>query len=87
MDAEQQLLHERIAVYRLDGALFFGAAQRFLDELAAVDVIAAGYETAGVDVTNLAEFITFSVSQMAHLNGGGGCTARGGEAHDHAHDE
>ena len=34
--AEQQLLHERIAVYRLDGALFFGAAQRFLDELAAV---------------------------------------------------
>lgn len=57
------------------------------DELAAVDVIAAGYETAGVDVTNLAEFITFSVSQMAHLNGGGGCTARGGEAHDHAHDQ
>jgi SulP family sulfate permease len=36
VDAEQQLLHERIAVYRLDGALFFGAAQRFLDELAAV---------------------------------------------------
>ena len=36
VDAEQRLLHERIAVYRLDGALFFGAAQRFLDELAAV---------------------------------------------------
>lgn len=31
--AEQRLLHERIAVYRIDGALFFGAAQRFLDEL------------------------------------------------------
>ena len=36
VDAEQRLLHERIAVYRVDGALFFGAAQRFLDELAAV---------------------------------------------------
>lgn len=33
---EVNLLHERIAVYRLDGALFFGAAQRFLDELTAV---------------------------------------------------
>ena len=36
VDDEQQLLHERIAVYRVDGALFFGAAQHFLDELAAV---------------------------------------------------
>jgi SulP family sulfate permease len=27
---EQLLLHEHIAVYRLDGALFFGAAQNFL---------------------------------------------------------
>ena len=34
--SEQTLLHEHIAVYRLDGALFFGASQRFLDEL--VDV-------------------------------------------------
>jgi SulP family sulfate permease len=33
---ELALLHERIAVYRIDGALFFGAAQRFLDELATV---------------------------------------------------
>lgn len=33
---EVRLLRERIAVYRVDGALFFGAAQRFLDELAAV---------------------------------------------------
>ncbi|MDQ2684129.1 MAG: SulP family inorganic anion transporter, partial [Chloroflexota bacterium] len=30
-DAEAALLHEHIAVYRLDGALFFGAAQRFLN--------------------------------------------------------
>ena len=30
------LLHERILTYRLDGALFFGAAQRFLTELTAV---------------------------------------------------
>ena len=36
LDDEQRLLHERIAVYRIDGALFFGAAQRFLDELASV---------------------------------------------------
>lgn len=37
---EQALLHERIAVYRIDGALFFGAAQRFLDELTAITDVA-----------------------------------------------
>jgi sulfate permease, SulP family len=31
-----RLLHEGIVSYRLDGALFFGAAQRFLTELTAV---------------------------------------------------
>ena len=31
-----ELLHEGIIAYRLDGALFFGAAQRFLTELTAV---------------------------------------------------
>jgi SulP family sulfate permease len=38
IDAETELalLHENISVYRIDGALFFGAAQRFLDELATV---------------------------------------------------
>jgi SulP family sulfate permease len=36
-DAEEaRLLHEHIVVYRLDGALFFGAAQWFLTELTAV---------------------------------------------------
>jgi SulP family sulfate permease len=35
-DEESRLLSERIVVYRLDGALFFGAAQRFLKELTAV---------------------------------------------------
>jgi SulP family sulfate permease len=35
-DAEQGLLHEHIVAYRIDGALFFGAAQRFLTDLAAV---------------------------------------------------
>ncbi len=34
--AEHDLLAEHIVTYRLDGALFFGAAQRFLTELAAV---------------------------------------------------
>lgn len=33
-DLEHALLHEHIVAYRLDGALFFGAAQRFLLELA-----------------------------------------------------
>jgi sulfate permease, SulP family len=36
VDAEQRLLHEHIVAYRLDGALFFGASQRFLTELTAV---------------------------------------------------
>lgn len=35
-DTTNQLLHEGIITYRLDGALFFGAAQRFLTELTAV---------------------------------------------------
>ncbi len=35
-DDEQRLLQQHILVYRLDGALFFGAAQRFLTELTAV---------------------------------------------------
>jgi SulP family sulfate permease len=35
-DEEQELLSEHILAYRLDGALFFGAAQRFLSELTAV---------------------------------------------------
>jgi SulP family sulfate permease len=35
-DEEEALLSEHIVTYRLDGALFFGAAQRFLTELTAV---------------------------------------------------
>ena len=35
-DEEQRLLHDHIVAYRLDGALFFGAAQRFLTELVSV---------------------------------------------------
>ncbi len=35
-DDESALLHEHIAVYRLDGALFFGASQQFLDEFTAI---------------------------------------------------
>lgn len=34
-DAEHELLSARILTYRLDGSLFFGAAQRFLTELTA----------------------------------------------------
>jgi SulP family sulfate permease len=36
VDEELRLLHEHVVAYRLDGALFFGAAQRFLAELVAV---------------------------------------------------
>jgi SulP family sulfate permease len=36
LDDERRLLHDHIVVYRLDGALFFGASQRFLTELTAV---------------------------------------------------
>jgi Sulfate permease and related transporters (MFS superfamily) len=35
-DDEQALLSEHIVTYRLDGALFFGAAHRFLTELTAI---------------------------------------------------
>jgi SulP family sulfate permease len=35
-DTANDLLHSGIVMYRLDGALFFGAAQRFLTELTAV---------------------------------------------------
>jgi SulP family sulfate permease len=35
-DEETSLLHEHIAVYRLDGALFFGASQQFLDEFMSI---------------------------------------------------
>jgi SulP family sulfate permease len=35
-DAERALLAEHIVTYRIDGAMFFGAAQRFLTELTAV---------------------------------------------------
>ncbi len=35
-DEERELLHEHIVAYRIDGALFFGAAQRFLTDLAQV---------------------------------------------------
>ncbi len=38
-DIEHELLHQHIAVYRIDGAMFFGAAQRFLTELTAVSDI------------------------------------------------
>jgi len=38
-DAEASLLRRHVLTYRLDGALFFGAAQRFLTELTAVSDI------------------------------------------------
>ncbi|MFW8744785.1 sodium-independent anion transporter, partial [Mesorhizobium japonicum] len=37
---EQRLLDEHIVAYRIDGPLFFGAAQRFLHELSEVTDVA-----------------------------------------------
>ena len=49
-DAEHELLRRHIAVYRIDGSLFFGAAQRFLDELTSVsDVRVIIIRMSGVD--------------------------------------
>src|SRR5690606_20754789 len=35
-ETEQRLLREHIAVYRIDGAWFFGDARRFLEELTGI---------------------------------------------------
>jgi SulP family sulfate permease len=35
-DTEHRLMHDHIVIYRIDGSMFFGAAQRFLDELTAI---------------------------------------------------
>jgi len=40
LDDEHRVLREQIVTYRLDGALFFGAAQRFLTELTNVTDVA-----------------------------------------------
>jgi SulP family sulfate permease len=50
-DTEHQLLADHILVYRIDGAVFFGAAQRFLTELTAVsDVKVVILRLSGVQV-------------------------------------
>jgi SulP family sulfate permease len=52
-DDEQSLMREHIAVYRIDGALFFGAAQRVLDELTSVaDVRVVVLRLSGVRVVD-----------------------------------
>ena len=38
-DTEHDLLEEGIVAYRIDGAVFFGAAQRFLTELTAISAV------------------------------------------------
>lgn len=55
-DEESELLSEHILTYRIDGALFFGAAQRFLTELTAVD---------GVDV------VILRLPELQHLDATG----------------
>ena len=49
LEDPESLLHQRVAVYRFDGSLFFGAAHRFLLELTAVsDVDAVILRLSGV---------------------------------------
>jgi SulP family sulfate permease len=55
-DEESELLGEHILTYRIDGALFFGAAQRFLAELTAID---------GVDV------VILRLPELQHLDATG----------------
>ncbi|CAM3473563.1 SulP family inorganic anion transporter [Occultella aeris] len=69
-EQEHELLHEHIAVYRFDGALFFGVTRRFLEELAAaVDVRVIILRLSSVRLMDasganaLAEFI---VDKQAH---------------------
>lgn len=51
MDTEHQYLGEHIAIYRIDGSIFFGAAQRFLDELTEIsDVRVVILRMSGVTV-------------------------------------
>lgn len=48
---EHRLLRERIVIYRIDGAVYFGAAQRFLDELTSItDVRVVILRMSGVDM-------------------------------------
>lgn len=50
-DTEHQYLGEHIAIYRIDGSIFFGAAQRFLDELTEIsDVRVVILRMSGVTV-------------------------------------
>jgi len=37
VDAERQLLAKHVVAYRVDGPVFFGAAERFIDQLVKVD--------------------------------------------------
>jgi SulP family sulfate permease len=55
-DEESALLSEHILTYRIDGALFFGAAQRFLAEFTAID---------GVDV------VILRLPELQHLDATG----------------
>ena len=53
-DDELALLHEHIAVYRIDGALFFADVRRFLDELTVVaDVRVVVLRLSGVRVLDI----------------------------------
>ena len=45
-------------------------------ELRATTTQEAGYETAGLDLPDLWSYLSFSVAQSAHLNGGGLCQIR-----------
>ncbi len=69
VDDEHALLHEHIAVYRIDGALFFADVRRFLDELTGVaDVRVVVLRLSGVQVldTSGANALAEIVGDLQH---------------------
>jgi SulP family sulfate permease len=68
-DTEQQLLHDHIVVYRIDGSIFFGAAQRFLTELTAItEVKVVILRLAGVHILDAtgANALQETVAELEH---------------------
>jgi hypothetical protein len=50
-----------------------GDGEVTVDELKAASAIALGYETAGVNLESLYDFLRYSLARAGHLNGGGLC--------------
>lgn len=70
-ELERELLRRHIGIYRFDGALFFGAAQRFLDDLADtenIQVLVLRLENVAVIDTSGAHALHEVIKDMARKN-------------------